>query len=59
MDNISINTKHQNGNNSALIGNNNFVSIVKQKTYWYGIGTGILVSVIVNLLSNFIYDLIK
>lgn len=56
--NVSIKTGNQNGNNNANI-NNNFVSAVKQKIYWYGVGTGVVISIVVNLLSSFIYDLIK
>ena len=56
--NINIKTNEQKGNNTALIGNNNFISIVNKKTYWYGVGSGILISIIINLLSSFLYSYI-
>jgi hypothetical protein len=57
--NINIKTDKQNGDNNATISNHNFVSVIKQKIYWYGVGTGVVVSIVVDLLSSFIYDLIK
>ena len=56
---VNIKTSDQKGNNTALVGNNSFISIVNKKIYWYGVGTGVVVSIIINLLSSFIYDLIK
>lgn len=60
--NINIQTNHQKGINNAVVGNNNnnnVISIVNKNIYWYGVISGIVGSIIINLLSNFIYDLIK
>jgi hypothetical protein len=57
--NTNIQTNNQSGNNNAVAGNNSFISIINKKTYWYGVCTGIIASFLVNLLSNFVYDLVK
>lgn len=54
--NINIKTSNQNGDNNAIAGHNNFMSIVNKKIYWYGMVSGVIVSILVNLLSSFIYN---